>query len=453
MRAAGGPAERAAALVLVLASWAAAFVAGGRRPGPDLEPFVRRAFPGARSEAVAPGILAARRDGALVGYATTGHADGYSGPLTLAVAADSDGRLRAVALLEHHDTPLIVRSGGPLLRSLLGKGPGDRFRLGEDLDAVSGATHTSRGVALASLAAAQAIAERALARAVQARGQSPIGAPEVALAALLLAAAVGQNRAALAGRTRRLLRAATLAGSLAVLGIVFAQPWAIAFPIRLLAGDWPAWRTHLYWYALLAFTLASFARAGRSPYCPWLCPFGAAQDALGLATGAIRRRAPRRRLFLGLKAGLLWLAVLLGLFYRNPAAASYEVFGVAFRGRGSGAQLALLVVVVLAALLVRRPFCHYACPVDAVERGLRPLRRRLAGRPALPASAGVRPVVPRAPAAPVFRRLRQGLVVAAGLLAVALAVVHLLTAVPAGAGADPGELLADTYVSLDGLRP
>jgi NosR/NirI family nitrous oxide reductase transcriptional regulator len=444
---------KAAALVLALASWAAAFVAGGRRPGPDLEPFVRRAFPGARTEAIAPGVLAARRDGALVGYATTGHADGYSGPLTLAVASGSDGRLRAVALLEHHDTPLIVRSGGPLLRSLLGKGPGEAFRLGEDLDAVSGATHTSRGVALASLAAAQAIAERALAQTAQARSQSPLGAPEATLAVLLLAAAVGQNRQALAGRTRRLLRAATLGGSLAAIGIAFAQPWAIAFPIRLLAGDWPAWRTHLYWYALLGFTLASFARAGRSPYCPWVCPFGAAQDALGLATGAIRRRAPRRRLFLALKAGLLWLAVLLGLLYRNPAAASYEVFGAAFRGRGSAAQVALLAVVVLAALVVRRPFCHYACPVDALERALVPLRRRLVGRAALPDRAVARSGARAALAVPVFRRLRQGLVVAAGLLAVALAVAHLLTAVPAGAAADPGDLLADTYVSLDGLRP
>lgn len=440
-------------VLLGLVTWSGALIVGARRPGPDLEPFLRRAFPGASLSEIAPGVVAATRAGSLLGHATIGRGDGYSGPITLAVASGPDGRLLALAILEHHDTPVILRSGLPLLRSLLGRGADDGFEVGRDVDAVTGATHTSRGLALASLEAARALAARAPSRAAAAEGLR-FGFPEVVLLGLVVVGGAAQNRPWLRSRQRRPLRALALGTSLVTLGFLFAQPWALAFPIRLLLADVPSWRTHLYWYVLLCATLLAFSRAGKSPYCGWLCPFGAAQDALGVATGGIRRRAPRPRLFLGLKAGLLWLAVLLGLLYRNPAAASYEVFGAAFRWRGSGPQLALLVVVGLAALVVRRPFCHYACPIDAIERPLRALRRSLAGRgvgvQAWPPADAARPASAEVP---VFRRLRQGVLVGAGLLAVALALAHLLTTVPAGAVAAPGELLADAYVSLDGARP
>ena len=200
---------------------------------------------------------------------------------------------------------------------------------------------------------------------------------------------------------------------------------------------------------LLAGTLLTFSRAGRSPYCPWVCPFGAAQDVLGLAGGAHRRRLPRPLLFAWIKGGLLWLAVLLGLLYRNPAGASYEVFGAFFRLTGTGMQIALLAIVLVVSVFYTRPFCHWACPVDALERVLRPLRRRLVGRRApdprgAPSGSWTRPP---ARSAPVFRRLRRGLLVATGVLCAALVIAHLARFVPRRG--DPGEtgLVGETFVS------
>jgi NosR/NirI family nitrous oxide reductase transcriptional regulator len=48
---------------------------------------------------------------------------------------------------------------------------------------------------------------------------------------------------------------------------------------------------------LLAGTLLAFDRTGKNPYCPWVCPFGAAQDVIGLVGGARRRRLPSALLF------------------------------------------------------------------------------------------------------------------------------------------------------------
>lgn len=62
--------------------------------------------------------------------------------------------------LEYRDTlDLRPRSHG-LLKSLLGKTHGEPFHVGTDVDTVSGATFSSRAIALASLDAARAIAER-----------------------------------------------------------------------------------------------------------------------------------------------------------------------------------------------------------------------------------------------------------------------------------------------------
>ncbi len=285
---------------LVLVTWGAAAWLGARRPEPDLYPFLKRAWPGASYEALDAGRFRVTRDGTLLGFAATGSDYGYGGPMTLAVTVTPDGRLHSLAVLEYRDTPDLFTRAKSLLPRLVGKRLGDPFRVGEDVDAVSGATSSSRGLALAALAGARRIAEH-VPLAAQGPAAVQSGGPELALAALLLLSLLGRSRTALGPRARRALRGAALLLGLATLGLLFAQPWVIAFPARLLSADVPAWRTHLYWYGLLAVTLLSFDRTAKSPYCPWLCPFGAAQDLVGLATGAHRRRLRSRALFAWVK--------------------------------------------------------------------------------------------------------------------------------------------------------
>ena len=269
-----------------------------------------------------------------------------------------------------------MRGATKLLSSLLDKGPGDAFEIGRDVDAVTGATFSSRGLALAAQEAARTVAERGMARSSAARGRVQLGAPEIVLVLLLAAGAVGRNRPGLSPRTRKLLRAGTLLVSLATIGFLWNRPWVIAFPIRLLAGDWPSWTTHLYWYVLLGSLLLAFNRTGKNAYCPWICPFGAAQDVIGLAGGARKRRIPSALLFTWVKRVLLWLAVLLGLLYRAPGAVSYEVFAAFFRLSGTAFQFAILGIVLVTAVFVSRPFCNWVCPVDTTEQIARTVRVR-----------------------------------------------------------------------------
>ncbi len=432
----------------VLVTWGTAAWLGARRPEPDVYPFLKKAWPGASYAALGDGRFRVTRGGALLGFAATGSDYGYGGSMTLAVAAGPDWQLHSLAVLEYRDTPDLFTRAKGLLPRLVGKGVGDAFRVGEDVDAVSGATASSRGLALAALAGARRIAER-LPGAGQGGTAPDLGGPELALGALLLLALLGRGRTPLGPRPRRALRITAWLAGLGLLGLLLARPWVIAFPVRLAAGDVPAWRTHVYWYGLLAVALLAEGRSGKSPYCPWMCPFGAAQDLAGLATGAHRRRLRAGALFAWVKRLLLWLAVLLGLLFHSPGGASYEIFATLFRWTGSPWQFAVLFFVAAAALVARRPFCHWACPVDAAEQALRPVRRALLSR------AGLRPRValPVAPAAPVTRRLdeierfRGRALAAVGLFCAGLLVGHLAERFSAQAAVARENLLSETFTT------
>jgi NosR/NirI family nitrous oxide reductase transcriptional regulator len=447
-------------LAFVLLTWAWAWKAGAERPAPDLYPFLKRAWPGAQYGPLPGGAFEVKRDGETIGYAAPGTASGYSGPLTLAVGTSSEGRIRALAVLEYGDTPDLMRGASTLLRSLLDRGPADGFEVGPDVDAVTGATFSSRGLAFAAQEASRTVAERGVVHSTGTRARVQVGAPEVVLVLLLLAGAVGRNRPGLSSRTRRLIRAGTLLTSLATIGFLWNRPWVIAFPTRLLAGDWPSWTTHLYWYILLAGILLAFNRTGKNPYCPWICPFGAAQDVIGLVGGARRRRMPAALLFTWVKRVLLWLAVLLGLLHRSPGATSYEVFAAFFRLSGTGFQLAILAVVLATAVFVSRPFCSWVCPVDTTEhigRYVRSRALRLLGRePGLPRPR--RPILLRAdpgprPPVPVFRRLRSSLLTAAGLLCALLVLGHFHERLASQERGAQDGLLGRTFVSTTPTTP
>ena len=445
-------------LVFALATWGLAWHLGAQRPEPDLYPFLKKSWPGADFVPLPAGGFEVRRQGQVVGYATSGTESGYSGPITMAVGLAPDGRIRSVAILEYRDTPDLMKRVQRLLRSLLGKTHSDPFEVGRDVDAISGATFSSRGLVRASMTAAQAIAERGMPRA---RYSEPVafGAPEIALVALLAVSAAGRNRPRLSASTRKALRAGTLLVSLVTMGFLYNRPWVIAFPIRLLSGDLPPWQSHFYWYLLFGWLLLTFSRSGKNPYCPWVCPFGAAQDVIGLLGGARHRRIPSALLFLWVKRVLLWLAVLLGLLYRSPGAASYEVFAAFFRLKGTSFQMAILVFTVLVAVFVSRPFCNWVCPVDTTEQIARYVRvrlLRLAGRH--PAPRERRPIMlPMARvtegATDPLRRVRNLLLTAIGLLCAMLVLGHFHAGFSGASLGAQENLMGDTFVTVAGERP
>ncbi|HEX9030033.1 MAG TPA: 4Fe-4S binding protein, partial [Anaerolineales bacterium] len=164
-----------------------------------------------------------------------------------------------------------------------------------------------------------------------------------------------------------------------VLGFIYTMPFTIAQVVSLLSGFWPDWHNNLYWYLLLGGILFVTTVDAKNPYCAWFCPFGAFQECLATLSKAKLYR-PRRwsNVLTWIQRGLALTAILLGLAFRRPGVAGYEPFPTLFDLRGTTVQWIFLLGIILASLILYRPFCNYLCPlapvVDFIGEGRRQIK-------------------------------------------------------------------------------
>jgi polyferredoxin len=200
--------------------------------------------------------------------------------------------------------------------------------------------------------------------------------PEAVLILLYAAGYFGHRLRQRAWKQR--VRWLTLLTGLVVLGFLYTMPLTISQVVSLLSGYWPDWHTNLYWYLLIGGILFVTTVDAKNPYCSWFCPFGAFQECLAALSGAKHYRPRRFSAFLTwLQRGLALTAIVLGLALRRPGVAGYEPFQTLFDFRGTAVQWVFLVILILASLIVYRPFCTYLCPLDPVVDFIGEGRRRV----------------------------------------------------------------------------
>jgi len=68
-------------------------------------------------------------------------------------------------------------------------------------------------------------------------------------------------------------------------------------------------------------------------------------------------------------------AILLGVYFRSPGLASFEIFGTLFSLMGSSIMVAVLAIVLVASMFIKRPWCNYLCPIDPVVEFIRVIRQ------------------------------------------------------------------------------
>lgn len=357
-----------AAFVAIAAAW----LFGYFRAGSDIAPRVPQVLASAerveQRGSVFYGYASDDGNETLVGYAGTGEATGYAGPIQVLVGVDTEGQIVGVQVLEHRETPGFFRRlyEQTFFEQFLGRNYASNLSLGGDLDAVSGATISSEAVARAIREEVRALGSGPIGAEVPAASE-PIqfGAPEVLLIALYTAGYVGHRSRNPKGK--RWVRRGTLAAGAIGLGFMYNKPLTVANFISLLSGYWPDWHTNLYWFLLLGGVLFVTTAQAKNPYCSWFCPFGAVQEGLGRIGGAKLFYPRRWRSHLQwFQRGLALSAIVLGLALRQPGPASYEPFGTLFEFTGHWAQWVLLAMVLLGSLVVLRPFCNYLCPLDPI---------------------------------------------------------------------------------------
>lgn len=375
--------ERIIGLVAVL-SLIAAGLLGAMRARADLLPAVQEAVPEAHHvEEIGDDLFRAWGDAEendLIGYVAISDANGYGGPLEMAVAVSPEGEVIAAVVASHKETPSWMSRmvENDFISSLIGKTYTERFSIGEDVDGITGATYTSRAI---SEAVREASVDAALFAGLPVEKQAPpkigFGIPEIALLALFGIGYLGKSPRF---KYKKQARWASLITGLVVLGFMYNRPLTLVYINKFLMGYWPQWQTNLYWYFLLGGIFFVFTVDNKNPYCEWFCPFGAAQECLGAIGGAKVRSPGKYRTFLKwAQRGLAWGAILIALLLSNPGVTSYEIFGTMFELIGSNVQFLLLGLVMLTSLFIRRPWCTYLCPLHPVEEFIRMIRKWIIG--------------------------------------------------------------------------
>jgi hypothetical protein len=304
----------------------------------------------------------------LIGYVAAVEGRGYGGPMTIVVGWSKEGKLLSLSVPKHkEDAPwfrLLENRG--FLEQYIGRKDTDALELGKDIDAVSGATVSSYGVAEGVLKARDLVAKQ-LAHTIPPRVTPAV---KLGLAEYLLLLGFGwvvvvRTRRLFAGKKWR--RIPSLLFGFFVLGIWLGQPLSLTNFTTWLVGYPPPLHNNVFLYVLVLGVMALAVALARNFYCFWLCPFAAVQEAAHAVTGSsIQPNEACRKRLAGVRYLLLWLALFLAFVLRAPSITVYEPWTALFTLRGTEAQWVLVAVTLVGAMLIHNFWCTYLCPVGAL---------------------------------------------------------------------------------------
>lgn len=359
-------------VVVMLVLSAAAILRDGRIFGHDL----RQTHAAVASVAQGSDTLSVQPDGTFVVNTRVLAKDvqGYGGPVPLKIHIDKDGRLTAIEAEPNAESPSFFDRAKELFSRWQGKTIDEA--MAEDVDAVSGATFSSKaiirnvqrglayakqhGLADGGKGAQEESAERTVAT------SWTLGSI-VALIAVLLGAIVP-----LFTNNRR-LHLVQLVVNVVVLGLWTGTFVSYTLFLRLFAGGVSLSAIGTLAAPLLMLIVALlYPLAGRSGhYCAHVCPFGSAQELAGKLSRRKLRITPRVLSVLTALRNLLW-GVLMALLLTGTCTAwiDYELFTAFIYSSASVWVIVLAMLFLVLSVWVPRPYCRFVCPTGALMKSV-----------------------------------------------------------------------------------
>lgn len=289
---------------------------------------------------------------------------GYAGPTPLLIALDKDGKIMQVKLLANRETP-------GFLNSVIKAGYLDSWNgltvneaLQKNVDAVSGATYSSKGIQNSLKARLAVVSKQNVTETID----NGALLPNICILLVVIMALICFFNP----QKTKTLRLVTLLLSIGILGFWRnASMSLLKFYSWLTSGiTWP-----LEWVLIVIFALAVLLPlfTGRAFYCTYLCPMGALQE---LAGKACKKKVvvPKTAVTILLIIRKLFLLTLLILVAANAGidlafAEPFSVFSVQSITLFSIVFAAIVLVV---SLFINRAWCRFLCPTgllfDLVRR-------------------------------------------------------------------------------------
>jgi hypothetical protein len=309
---------------------------------------------------------------------------GYGGPLVVGIKArrtQEGATLSEIILLSHKETPAFMDriNNKNFFRQFAGDSVISNFIIGDDIDAVSGATVSSEGLTEAIREAVHSGAAQHLK--LDRTWQAPrwrFGLNEFILVALFLLAFYGVYRK---DKLAKYVRYAVMVGALLFVGFYANLSLNLGNIGGIFMGYIPAPKQHPLWWILMAGTLGSVLILGRNIYCHQICPFKVVQDLLQKLSGIKLKIKPelqrKSRMLIFI---LSWAALMLIFLSAHPALGSYEPFAMMFSLEGLGIQWYILPAALLGSLFVPSFWCRLFCPVGLYLNEMVRLRRSIRDR-------------------------------------------------------------------------
>jgi uncharacterized protein with FMN-binding domain len=291
---------------------------------------------------------------------------GYAGPINLLVAIDNAGILRGVRYLESEETPAYIADIDPWLANLNGVDVSHTPLTLAKIDALSGATVSSRAALESINRAVQAGGQFAFSKTFAPVTQTPnqnwlTSAFFITLGLLIIFVPVyylGQERI-------RLLYQVTV---LIIFGFWLNTLVTEIDLLNLSLGTLPSLEANPLRYLMIGFVSITALLFGQA-YCGYVCPFGALQELISrLGRFCYLRSYATRKLDIQLRyLKFILLALLLVTFWitGNWLWVSFNPMQHIFSGHFNGWMVAITFFSLTGALFYYRFWCRYFCPFGA----------------------------------------------------------------------------------------
>lgn len=303
---------------------------------------------------------------------------GYGGPVPLRIHVSKDGVVAAIEAEPNAETPDFFNQAKSLLTRWQGKTIDKAIAETDNVDAVSGATFSSkaiianvqRGLAYANRHAAQSkvAADESVANA-EGSVSSSASAWTIGGIASIIVVLLGAI-VPLFYKSRR-WHTVQLVLNIVVLGLWTGTFVSFTLFMRLFSGGISLITLATLAAPLLMLVVALFYPLLGKPghYCAHICPFGSAQELAGKLARRKLRVPVRLNKALNLFRTVLW-AVLMILLLTGTWTAwiDYELFTAFLYSSASVWVIVLAVLFLVLSVWVPRPYCRYVCPTGTLLR-------------------------------------------------------------------------------------
>ncbi|AII57471.1 transcriptional regulator [Dehalococcoides mccartyi CG1] len=337
------------------------------------EPYLKQAQPSASSfqrldDIQGSGHLyAAIQNEAIVGYITITESQGYGGPMTVVLGWSTDGVILNISIPNYNEDAAWFDSlyEKKYFDQYLGRNYTEPLIIDQDINAVSGSTISSKGVAK-GVSLGRALLSQQMGHPYP----EPVMPVKFGISEVMVLTGLVSSfflRTIRSFKNYTWLRFLTLGFGLGVLGMWLVIPLSLTNFTALLLGNVGNWTSSLWIYVLMFGVLILAILFGKNYYCFWLCPFSAIQEGLHLITKiSIRPDLKWSKRLRSLRYWLLWLSIFLALLLQNPSVTVFEPWNTLFPFSGSAFSWMLVMVTIIAATIIHNFWCLYACPVGAI---------------------------------------------------------------------------------------